>query len=420
MRKILRILADLRFAIILLLIISLVITIGSIIEQDQSLEYYQQNYPLDKTVFGFINWQFIIKFQLNVLYRTFWFTGILILFGSSLISCTFLQQFPTLRFSRHCHFSKEKKIDITTFINKENRGNFLNQINKQGYFIFQQKNSFYAVKGLLGRIAPVFVHLSIICILFGSIIAAICGFNSQELITKSEVFHIQNTIGSGPLSFFSQQPVRVNDFWINYYENKKIKQFFSNISILDRNGKELVNKTISVNNPLIYKNLTLYQTDWTLFGIRLLENDKYFQIPVLESKELGNKIWISWLPINLNTENGKNFGYTIIINNFKETISLYNSNGTLFKNIDKNEFILNGNYKLIDFLSSTGLQIKSDPGVLYIYFGFGVLMISTILSYLSFSQIWIIDNLNNLSIYAKTNRTKVSINIQIFKLTKNL
>lgn len=420
MRKILRILADLRFAIILLLLISLIITIGSIIEQDQSLEYYQQNYPLSKTIFGFLNWHFITKFELYKIYRTLWFIGILILFGSSLISCSFFQQFPTLKFSRHCHFSQEKKIDIKTIINKQNIGNFLNEIRKQGYFIFQQKQTFYATKGLLGRVAPVFVHLSIILILFGSIIAAVCGFNSQELITKAEVFHIQNTVGSGPLSFFSQQPIRVNDFWINYYKNTQIKQFFSNISILDENGKELINKTISVNKPLIYKNLTLYQTDWTLFGIRLMKNNQYFQLPILETKELGNKIWVSWLPINLNTIEEKSFGYTVIINNFKETISLYDLKGNLLKIVDKNEYILDENYKLVDFLSSTGLQIKCDPGVIYIYFGFGILMISTLLSYLSFSQIWIINNQNKFIISAKTNRTKISLNTQIFKLTKNL
>jgi len=420
MRKILRVLADLRFAIILLLIISLIITIGSIIEQDQSVEYYQQNYPIDKTILGFLNWEFIIKFELYKIYRTLWFVAILILFGSSLISCSFFQQFPTLKFSRHCHFSQEKKIDIKTIVNKPNIGNFLNQILKQGYFIFQQKKTFYATKGLLGRVAPVFVHLSIILILFGSIIAAVCGFNSQELITKAEVFHIQNTIGSGPLSFFSQQPIRVNDFWINYYTNTRIKQFFSNISILDENGKELVNKTISVNKPLIYKNLTLYQTDWTLFGVRLIKNNEYFQLPVLETKQLGNKIWVSWLPINFNSIKEKSFGYTVIINNFKETISLYDLKGNLLKIVDKNEYILNENYKLVDFLSSTGLQIKSDPGVRYIYFGFGILMVSTILSYLSFSQIWIINNENKFIISAKTNRTKVSLNTQIFKLTKNL
>ena len=163
MKKLLRVFADLRFAISLLLIISIIITIGSIIEQDQSIEFYKENYPINKSIFGFINWQFIQFFQLDHIYKTFWFISVLIIFGTSLISCTFLQQFPTLNFSRRCHFYKKlKKMDLQLNLEKENTENFIYKLINQGYFVFQQKNKFYASKGLIGRVAPVFVHLSII------------------------------------------------------------------------------------------------------------------------------------------------------------------------------------------------------------------------------------------------------------------
>jgi len=419
MKKLLRVFADLRFAISLLLIISIIITIGSIIEQDQSIEFYKENYPINKSIFGFINWQFIQFFQLDHIYKTFWFISVLIIFGTSLISCTFLQQFPTLNFSRRCHFYKKlKKMDLQLNLEKENTENFIYKLINQGYFVFQQKNKFYASKGLIGRVAPVFVHLSIILILFGSVVASVCGFNAQELITKAEVFHIQNTVGSGSWSKYSQQAIRVNDFWINYYSNEKVKQFYSNISVLDQNGKELINKTISVNKPLVYKDLTFYQTDWTLVGLRFSNNDKTFQLPLIPSSNAGNKVWLTWLPTETNNTNI--MGQTVIINSYKGTIYIYDMEGLLIKSIDINDSVLEKNYKLIDFLSSTGLEIKSDPGVLYIYIGFGFLMISTLLSYISFSQVWTISNKlseeKNLTIFAKTNRNKVSLNVEIFKI----
>ena len=422
MTKTLRFFANLKFAISLLLIISIVITIGSVIEQDQAIDFYKENYPLETPIFGFINWQFIQFFQLDHVYRTFWFIAILIVFGISLISCTFLQQFPTLKFSRRCHFYKKlKKMDFQTDIKLENRENFIYKLTNQGYFVFQRKKNFYASKGLIGRVAPVFVHLSIILVLFGSVIASVSGFNSQELITKAEIFHIQNTVGSGRWSNFSQQAVRVNDFWINYYPDDKIKQFYSNISVLDQNGKELVNKTISVNKPLVYKELTFYQTDWTLIGLRLINEDKTFQLPLIPSKQLGNKVWLTWLPTQSNSDN-TTLGRTIIVNYYKGTVYIYDKQGNLVKSVDTNEFIEEKNYKLVDFLSSTGLQIKSDPGVGYIYFGFGFLMISTLLSYISFSQVWVVssDKSKQLSIGAKTNRSKVSLNVEMFKTIKNL
>jgi cytochrome c biogenesis protein len=293
---------------------------------------------------------------------------------------------------------------------------------KNGYFIFQQRKNYYCVKGLIGRIAPVFVHLSIILILFGSIIASIGGFNAQELIGKSEIFYIQNVVSSGSISKFPQQAIRVNDFWINYYKNNKIKQFYSNISLLNENGKEIINKTISVNKPLIYRNLTFYQTDWNLLGLRFSNKNNFFEIPFITNLQNGNKVWLTWLPTKQNVNNIFN-GNLIIVNNYKGKIYVYDKTGRIINKIDLNDFLIENNYQLIEFLTVTGIQIKSDPGVIFIYAGFAFLMVSTLLSYLSFSQIWLIiknyQKQKNLIIGAKTNRTKIFLNTELFKLTKN-
>ena len=58
-QRLLRLLADLRFAIAILLIISLVSIIGTIIEQDQSIEIYKLNYPLTNKLFGIFSWDII-------------------------------------------------------------------------------------------------------------------------------------------------------------------------------------------------------------------------------------------------------------------------------------------------------------------------------------------------------------------------
>ena len=424
MMKILKLIANLKFAIALLLIIAILITIGSIIEQDQPLEFYKNNYSQQNPIFGFLNWQFIEFTGIDHLYRTYWFSFILIIFGISLITCTFLQQFPTLKFSRRCNFLRKKIIDIEILIKQENLAKFLHRIILKGYFVYQQKTNFYAIKGIIGRIAPIFVHLSIIIILFGSIIAAICGFNAQELVPKSEIFHIQNTIISGPLSNFSQQAIRINDFWINYYKNDKIKQFYSNLGILDENGNEILNKTISVNHPLIWDNLTIYQTDWTFIALRVKKDNNYFQVPLILTKSLGSKTWLTCLPINPDLIKNKFTTETIIINNYKENFFIYDLKGNLEKDVEIYEFLLDNQYKAIDLISSTGLEIKSDPGIFFIYTGFGFLMTSTFLSYISFSQIWgivnIFKNKKNLILFANTTRSKFALNIELIKTTKNL
>lgn len=42
---------------------------------------------------------------------------------------------------------------------------------------------------------------------------------------------------------------------------------------------------------------------------------------------------------------------------------------------------------LDEIVGSTGLEIKSDPGVPLVYAGFGALMITTLISYISHSQV---------------------------------
>ena len=50
-------LADLRLAISLLITIALVSSLGTIIEQDQPLEFYKLNYPIQTDSFNLINWK---------------------------------------------------------------------------------------------------------------------------------------------------------------------------------------------------------------------------------------------------------------------------------------------------------------------------------------------------------------------------
>jgi cytochrome c biogenesis protein len=304
-------------------------------------------------------------------------------------------------------------------ISRKNLGKFFYEIKSSGYFVFQSKSNFYATKGIIGKIAPLFVHLSLILILFGSILDSTSSFIAQELVPKAEIFHAQNIVNSGFFTSLYNRPLRVNDFWLNYYNDNKIKQFYSNISILTEKGEEYKTKTISVNNPLIYENITFYQNDWTLLALRIKEKEKYFQLPLLSVTTQEKKIWLTWFP-NINYKKEKIFGNTFLLNDAKESFLIYSLNGTLLKSLDINDFVLNSKYKIIDIIASTGLQIKSNQGLNYIYGGFGLLMTSSFLSYISFSQLLGISNYpKKITIYAKTTRSKSSFHIEIFKLTKN-
>jgi len=286
MKKIFRFVADLRFSIFILLLISFVSVLGTIIEQDQLIETYKQNYPLTNPVFGFLTWDQILKFGLDHVYKTWWFLGLIFLFGLSLVLCSFLQQLPSLKIARRCQFFRTTdqfyRLKISTILNNFSLNKILSRLKNQKYSIFQQKNIIYCYKGLIGRIAPIVVHFSMILVLLGTIIGSLFGFKAQEIVPKTENFHIQNIVNNGPLTVIPKTVARVNDFWITYTKKKTISQFYSDISILNNQGNEINRKTIYVNYPLIYKGIYYYQTDWNLIGLRLQNlNNQIVEYPLI-------------------------------------------------------------------------------------------------------------------------------------------
>ena len=419
-QKIFRILADLRFSIFILLLISFCSIIGTVIEQDQSIETYKLNYPLTNPVFGIFSWDRILLFGLDHVYKTWWFLGLIVLFGCSLTLCSFLQQLPSLKIARRCQFFRTTnpfyKLKISTILTTFSLNKIIYRIKDQQYSIFQQRNMVYCYKGLIGRIAPIIVHFSMILILVGTIIGSLFGFKAQEIIPKTESFHIQNILSNGPSTIIPSTSARINDFWITYTKTKTISQFYSDISILDLEGNETNRKTISVNYPLIQNGIYYYQTDWNLLGLRIQNSlNQTFEYPLLNIFGNSNKVWLTWISNNSN----KTDGVLAIIDNLEGYCSIYNSSGRFLGNFELNETnIFNQRLTLCEIISSTGIQIKTDPGIPMIYLGFLFLMLSTLISYITYSQIWIIQKDQKLFIGGTTNRAIFDFELEFFKLVQ--
>ena len=419
-QKIFKSIADLRFAIFILLVIAAFSVIGTVIEQDQSIETYKLNYPLTNRVFGFLSWDIILQFGLDHIYKTWWFISLILLFGISLLTCTLLQQVPALKIARRCQFFRTTqqfcRLNISTNLQHLSFTQLLFKIKENKYSIFQQKNIIYCYKGLIGRIAPIVVHFSMILILIGAIIGSISGFKAQEIVPKTETFHIQNVLNNGQLTFIPKVSLRVNDFWITYTKQTTITQFYSDLSILNVDGNEIERKTIFVNSPAKYNGIDYYQTDWNLIGLRIKNKDlSVYQYPLINLPNNPEKIWLTWISNNQQLTDG----FTVLINNLQGYCSVYNKVGEFIGNLELNESLKTENsITLIDILSSTGLQIKADPGILLIYLGFLFLMISTLISYITYSQIWIVQDKKKIFICGTTTRATFDFELEFLKLVK--
>lgn len=415
-----RFLADLRFSIFILLLISFCSILGTVIEQDQSVEVYKLNYSLAKPAFAILSWNQILQLGLDHVYKTWWFITLIFLFGLSLTLCSFLQQLPSLKITRRCQFFRTTRqftrLKISTILIDFSFAKLVARVKKQKYSIFHQKNSIYCYKGLSGRIGPLIVHFSMILILFGTIISSLTGFKAQEVIPKTETFHIQNILNTGSFTTVPKTSVRLNDFWITYTPSRTIAQFYSNLSILDDKANEIVQKTVFVNCPLIFNGIYYYQTDWSLVGLRFQNfKNQVLEYPLVNISNRQEKVWLTWISNNQSLEEG----VLIIADNLEGYCSLYNELGAFSKSIEINE-IISFDLSLVwqEILSSTGLQIKTDPGISLIYLGFLFLMISTLVSYTTYSQVWFIQKNQKIFIGGSTNRAVLDFELEFFKLVK--
>ena len=171
----LKVIGSLSMAVVLLLAIAFLSFIGTIIEQDQTVDYYKINYPSDKPIWGILSWEKVKFFGIDHVYTNWWFISLLLCFFLSLTFCTFSRQLPGLKYSRKWKFLHNsqslKRFSYYNRIDYISLSNFVYLLNKKNYYVFHKRNSIYAYKGLIGRITPIFVHFILILTLIGALIS---------------------------------------------------------------------------------------------------------------------------------------------------------------------------------------------------------------------------------------------------------
>lgn len=422
-RELLPLLADLRLAIALLLAIALFSISGTVIEQGQTLAFYQANYPEHPALFGFLTWKVILWLGLDHVYRTWWFLALLILFGASLTACTFTRQFPTLKSAQTWKFYQQprqfEKLALSTELERVSLEALEPLLHQKRYKLFREGNALYARKGIVGRIGPIIVHASMLLILAGAIWGSMTGFFAQEMVPAGQTFQIKNIFDAGPWAA-AQIPkdwsVHVNRFWIDYTPEGGIDQFYSDLSVLDQDGKEVDRKTIYVNEPLRYKGVTMYQADWAIAGIKVkLNNSPVIALPMGELDTGGKgRLWGTWVP----TKPDLSEGVSVIAKDLQGTVLLYDNQGTLINTLREGMSAeVNGiRLTIVEIVGSTGLQIKADPGIPIVYLGFALLMVSVMMSYVSHSQIWALQAGDKLYVGGRTNRAQVAFERELLSV----
>ncbi|GFH19365.1 C-type cytochrome synthesis protein 1, partial [Haematococcus lacustris] len=271
--------------------------LGTIIPQNKAFEYYVQNYPASQKVLGFLDYNLLLTLDLNHIYTAWYFYLTLAWLGASLAACTSTRQWPAVKVAQRWRFQTQPASVVKQGRDDKGMAEVLPgarvqdlalQLMMRDYQVFVQGRSLYAFKGLAGRLGPIGVHAAMLLVLAGTSYSGFGGFKGTVMLPEGEEVRVEDVIS--PVSRVAMMPggaskvLHVNGFSIDYRPDGSVAQFYSDLSMLDpdqapalvdmsdpngSSGQEVLRKRISVNSPLRYKGLTMYQTDWSLAALNL-------------------------------------------------------------------------------------------------------------------------------------------------------
>lgn len=418
-KRVLSFLANLPLALAEMFTLAGLMALGTAIDQGEAPEYYFQKYPEDNPILGFFTWRWILTLGFDHMFSSPVFLGTLILLGASLMACTYTTQIPMVKVARRWSFLHSantiRKLEFADSLPKASINDLGVVLSGAGYEVFVKGPSLYAFKGMAGRFAPIGVHLALLLIMSGGTLSATGSFRGSVTVPQGLNFVMGDVLGpngflSTPTEAFNTE-VHVNRFSMDYYDSGEVSQFRTDLSLFDIDGKEVMRKTISVNDPLRYEGVTIYQTDWSISALQILKDDEGpFNLAVAPLTVNGDKkLYGSFLPIG-NTDSPNVKGISMLLRDLQSVV-LYDSEGK-FAGVrrpnSKLPIEIDGTkIEIVDAIGSSGLDMKTDPGVPIVYAGFGALMLTTCISYLSHTQIWALQDGTTVVVGGKTNRAKI-------------
>jgi len=303
-KRLYELLSSMRFAVSVLTVLGIASIIGTVLKQNEPYA----NYIIQ---FGQFWFDFFEVMGLYDVYHSAWFLVILVFLVASTSLCIYrntpsmLKELKAYRenatekslraFSHQHEYASIKKIDEA----KQTVAGFLTARGFRFKVVQHADGSelIAAKAGSYQRLGYIFTHLAIVIICIGGLMDGNVPLKVQELLGQKKVevrdipanevpkesrlsvrnlsFRANMTLPEGATADVAFQRVRdgymvqelpfgigLTDFRIEHYPTGQPKSFESDLVIYDPALKAPFKHTISVNHPLIYKGIAIYQSDF--------------------------------------------------------------------------------------------------------------------------------------------------------------
>ena len=382
-------LSSLKIAILLLLVIAVSCAAGTLIPQQESNQFYYDNFNKNPFL-GIINANILLLFEFDHVYTSFWFLFLLIWLGLALSVCSFRRQLPILKSALNwIDYNSPRqiaKLSVAQTIVTNNYSKSLEKIKlnlkKQGWNVKETDGRIAARQGVIGRLGPILIHLGMILLMIGATYGSLNGKTIEKFLAPGRSIDLLNNNEEKGLT------IELKKFKIERDPQGRAEQYRSIVNVIEPNGNNQ-SKEISVNYPLRYKGLTLYQADWALAAITIqIGNSPKLQVPIEPIPQLGEQVWGTIIPTN---KDGKD-PILVTVDSELGPVNIYDSDGKLLTTISTNEEekVKEALIKIINIIPSSGLLLKHDPGVPLVYSSFAIILIGGSLSIISTKKIWVL------------------------------
>ncbi|MEA2060709.1 MAG: cytochrome c biogenesis protein ResB [Thermodesulfobacteriota bacterium] len=376
-----------KLTVVVLLLLAATSVIGTLIPQNASSAFYFQKY-------GEVFYRLFKAFDIFDMYHSWWFLMLLGLLGINLIICSIDRLSTTWKiiFPEKIVFNREqfRKIkEKKEFTSKED----VEELRKK-YKAFLEKKFTYVVeentekgvcifgeKGRWTRFGVYIVHFSFLLLLGGGVIGGIWGYKGYvQLIEGESVKSVDARDGKGKIDLGFA--LRCNTFDVSFYDTGQPDEYKSNVSVLE-DGKEVLTTDIIVNDPLRYKGISFYQSNYGTAAGREVElvfksretgmvyNKKTAVGEAVSLPEGGGRFILDgFVPgFDFRGHNlGESFVGRVVNGDEKEETIVMPIKFPFFDKMRKGAF----SFEVEKFEKKyyTGLQVTKDPGVWYVYSGF--------------------------------------------------
>lgn len=279
---------SLKLTLGVLISLAVISVLGTVVEQNQPFSAYAAKY-------GAAWAKLIVYMRVYDMYHSWWFLLLLVMLTLNIVVCTF-ERFPPKWKSLLNH--KKDKFDPRLIEKLSNGRSFaveagVAEVRQRVDAVFKKKGykvmtvdaaggyGVYAWKGIIGRFGSDFTHISLLLILVGSILGTAYGYKGYKDLN----------VGSVMDSPRADYKLRLDKFWIDYYDSGQVRQYNSVLTVIE-GGKEVLTKQIWVNEPLYYKGTRYYQSNYGAAWDKI--EQAYLSLYVKGSDRMEKPFMVKW------------------------------------------------------------------------------------------------------------------------------